>query len=180
MAEKKLTPRCEVCEKPARRRFCSLECYSLNARTTAPARFLKKLHHDSSGCHLWTGNKSRTGYGLFKLNGKTVSAHRYAWVLSNGPIPEGMSVCHSCDTRSCCNVSHLFIGTHAENMADMVAKHRGVNLRGSDHGSSKLSEEDILKIRASNRRQIDIAAELGISQTHVSDIQCRKTWKHLE
>lgn len=88
-------------------------------------RFDSKTQQQSNGCVLWTGaNDGRRGYGKFALNGVSVRAHRLAWEWANGPIPDGLHVCHSCDNPSCVNVEHLWLGTHAQNMDDMKAKGR--------------------------------------------------------
>lgn len=71
-----------------------------------------------------TGNTFRNGYGQIEHCGRALRAHRVAYELANGPIPLGMVICHSCDNPRCVNVDHLFIGTQADNMADMVAKGR--------------------------------------------------------
>jgi hypothetical protein len=78
------------------------------------------------GCWLWTGAKKQGGYGKIGQGGSAgwVLAHRVAWEVVNGPIPHGMVVCHSCDEPSCVNPAHLWLGTQAQNLADMRAKDR--------------------------------------------------------
>lgn len=78
-------------------------------------------------CLIWIGARDAFGYGAARLRGSQVSTHRIAWELANGPIPEGMFVCHRCDRPECIAPAHLFLASHAENMADMVAKGRGAN-----------------------------------------------------
>lgn len=78
-------------------------------------------------CLLWTGRKSKDGYGKINRKGKTLSAHRYSWTLVNGPIPEGLFVLHKCDVPTCINPDHLFLGTHQDNMDDMKNKGRATN-----------------------------------------------------
>lgn len=94
-------------------------------------RILRAVELNSYGCWEWKLRTDRAGYGRLKVQlGKrdafrSTSAHRYAWELWKGPIPENMNVLHSCDNRKCCNPEHLWIGTQQENMRDMHAKGRG-------------------------------------------------------
>lgn len=119
----------EVFARPpsARNRYCSQACYwvSLRSTKTLAERVWSRVTK-TEGCWLWTGSKTVHGYGLVS-NGHTGwagYAHRliYAWTF--GPIPDGMEVCHRCDTPSCVRPEHLFLGTHADNMHDMAAKGR--------------------------------------------------------
>lgn len=79
----------------------------------------------SEGCWEWQASVFRTGYGQFRDGGRSMRAHRVAWELVNGPIPEGLHVCHRCDNRKCVRPDHLFLGTRSDNMQDMSAKGRG-------------------------------------------------------
>lgn len=78
-----------------------------------------------TGCHLWMGWRELHGYGRMWVDGRTKTAHRVAWELANGPIPEGKIVMHTCDNRRCCNPEHLKLGTHGDNLRDRLDKRRG-------------------------------------------------------
>ena len=136
-----------------------------------------------SGCWIWTAG-TRHGYGAVWHDGKLMIAHRAAYEAANGPVPDHdghrrLFVCHTCDTRPCINPDHLFLGTHAENMADMVGKGRQVTPKGEKNGSAKLTEADVLAIRADMRTQKEIADDFRIHQSNVSFIKSRKKWSHL-
>lgn len=150
----------------------------------------------SDGCWLWTGGIGGGGYGAFYFHGRQQQAHRVAWELTNGPIPDGMIICHHCDNRRCVRPDHLFLGTHRDNTDDMVAKGRqrqGANHpmhlhpeyapRGNGHGRAKLTE-DIVRI-ARNRYQrgertiTELARDYGVSDTAMGHAVKRKHWKHV-
>ena len=142
-----------------------------------------------NSCWLWGGAANNSGYGLGRFFGKVMLAHRASWMLNNGEIPKGMYVLHKCDTPLCCNPLHLSIGTQAENMRDKCLKGRfrktisGDFRCGEGHYRSKLKNCDVLKIRelfaTGNFLQKQIAIDFAISETVVSQILHRKTWKHL-
>lgn len=95
-------------------------------------RFLDKVNKTES-CWLWTAAlRGKTGYGAFKLNGKTIDAHRVSYELYKGTIPEGMYVCHTCDNRKCVNPEHLFLGTPKDNWKDGFEKNNIKLLGGID------------------------------------------------
>lgn len=88
------------------------------------ARFFAKVNK-ADGCWPWVGARSSSGrYGALAVHGKTQGAHRVSWAIHHGPIPDGMHVLHKCDNPICVNPSHLFLGSHLENMADMTSKGR--------------------------------------------------------
>lgn len=98
-------------------------------------RFVAKV--DRSGdCWLWTGYRQPSGYGRFAIRHHPDYAHRIAYQLAYGPIPSGMDVCHTCDNPPCVRPEHLFLGTAAENTADMLAKGRHKTPFRSDRGQS--------------------------------------------
>jgi len=93
------------------------------------SRFLEKVDRKSDQeCWLWTGSKVNRGYGQFKFTPtKNISAHRSAYLLMIGEIPDGLHVCHKCDVKTCVNPSHLFLGTGEENHEDKRLKGRARN-----------------------------------------------------
>jgi hypothetical protein len=151
-----------------------------------PQVWLEKIEQRGPDeCWPWRLFRDPKGYGLFKLGGRrgrTMRAHRYAYELAYGPIPEGQLVCHRCDNPSCCNPEHLFLGTPAENSADMVRKGRSPNRVLKTQPWARLTEETVLHIRADHqagKTYREIAAEYGVGKTTVESIVRRRTWRHL-
>lgn len=141
-------------------------------------RFWAKV--DKSGdCWLWTAGCSGDGYGAFKDGGRKVGAHRWAWAESNGPIPPGQDVLHSCDTPKCVRPSHLFLGTVVENQRDMVDK--GRSLFGERNNKAKLTTATVTEIRslaAEGVQTMDLARRFGVGRIAIRRIVRRVTWSH--
>lgn len=139
-------------------------------------RFMKKVEPvPESGCWLWTGSCFYDGYGQVNYLDQPMGAHRLSWFFHNGEIPDGKFVLHRCDVKSCVNPNHLFLGTHGDNMRDMVAK--GRNPKGVGPFAVKLTERAVRFIRRSKRKQKALAKMFGVAQNTISEIQLRKTWK---
>ena len=133
------------------------------------------------GCHLWNGPMLQNGYGRVKYDGVVELAHRWGYRRYVGEIPDGLVVRHTCDVKRCQNPAHWVLGSPADNNRDR--DERGRTSMGSRHPNSKLSEEDVMKIRERYARgdisQQSLAEEFGVSQFTVSTIVRRKWWKQV-
>lgn len=142
----------------------------------------------NSGCQIWlSSSRNPYGHGHMGVNGRTVMAHRVAWMCNHGEIPDGMLILHKCDTAGCINPDHLFIGTHQDNEDDKVRKGRqarGAKLahpraRGERNGNSKLTLVDVISIRKINAPQRQIAEKFGVTQAIISKIKRREVWANV-
>lgn len=164
-------------------------------RIGIPRQVIKKHHAllevlfwakvDKTGdCWEWTGGKgnARHGkpYGQMCVKGKTTRAHRISWLIHNGPVPEGLCVLHKCDNPGCVNPAHLFLGTHADNMADMASKKRAVSLGrpGESHPLSKLAISEVLEIRKIGRSETpaNLAVKYKVSRSLIYQIRGGVGW----
>jgi hypothetical protein len=131
----------------------------------------------SESCWEWDGYIYPNGYGSHKVQGVTTYAHRYSWVIHFGPIPENMCVCHKCDNRKCVNPSHLFLGTHQDNMRDMDEKDRRTLPKGQ-----KISVEQAKRIKELGIQGVhfnEIAYTYGLKRCTVANIVAGRIWKRL-
>lgn len=150
-------------------------------RPSTADRFWPKV--DQAGgpdaCWPWTGYVSPVGYGLFydSTQRRPTTSHRQAYILATGESIDGVTICHHCDNRVCCNPSHLFAGTHALNMADMAAK--GRSTAGERNPGAKLSAADVVEIRRLHGEgllQREIAARFGVQRHAVGMILRGERW----
>jgi len=157
-------------------------------RTSPIERFWSKVHKTET-CWLWTGYVTPTGYGMHNVS-KTVvyRAHRYAWQVVNGEIPDGLFVCHRCDVRNCVRPDHLFLGTHAENMSDRNRKGRQakgkqnwnkVPPKGERNPAAQLTWNQVREIRvrlAAGESCRSLGRIFGVSKSTISAIRCGHIW----
>lgn len=139
------------------------------------AKFVK-----SDGCWEWTACKNRDGYGRFGFGGGNAHAHRVAYQLYVGVIPDGLFVLHRCDNCGCVRPDHLFLGTNDDNMQDCKNKGRRVGTQtGEKNGNAKLTEEQVKTIRARSEngaRNPELAIVFGVSCQAISHIICHRSW----
>ena len=149
----------------------------------AYAAFWAKVERsDDDSCWEWGGYRDKKGYGRTRLLGIPSCrwAHRIAYLLDVGNIPQGLCVCHQCDNPACCNPAHLFLGTRADNVADMDTKGRRAKLHGETNPQAKLTWDDgaaIRKMKAQGASLSQIGRELGVSKHAVRDVLLGITWK---
>lgn len=167
-------------------------------RTAEQAReiMLGRRRFTETGCWEYTGVIGKNGYGMMSYEGRQQGAHRVSWQLFIGLIPKGLWVLHHCDNRPCIRPDHLFLGTAADNNADMDRKGRANRIgftaetagdgwryrKGEDSPVSRLTEGEVKEIRRrykNGERQIPLAEEFDLAQSHVSRIVRREVWDHI-
>lgn len=137
---------------------------------------------DGNGCLIWCGYTRPDGYAYITVaTKKKRGVHQIAWMLANGPIPEGMCICHTCDVRTCVEPSHLFLGTKGDNNRDMIAKGRNRAAPGERNGAAKLTDADVLRIRAIGHGVSSkvLASTFGVSRTAIQRARNGQRWRHL-
>ena len=180
---------CELCEKVfvARRdggqrgpnRFCSSHCNDVYLRRQRPARLWDRLDY-TAGCWRWTGAVDGQGYGQVLHYNQMIKAHRLAWILTHGDIPDDLWVLHRCHSPACCNPKHLYLGPSDSRLAQTAA---APYLRGEQHGRARLTEAQVREIRvrylSGGITQTTLAAEYGVAQATIHRIVTWEIWEHI-
>jgi len=160
------------------KRACSRKCFNDDRRELPIDRINRHTKvNPVTECIEWQASKFNGGYGKIKIDGKNRYAHRVMWEIYNGPIPEGIFVCHCCDNPGCVHPNHLFLGTAQDNMDDKTRKGRGMH--GEKHTSARLTEAKVREIRASDKGHTELAGEYGITMQSIMAVRNGKTWKHV-
>lgn len=146
-------------------------------------RFWSKVDIKSEDeCWIWKAGKGRFNYGSFWLNGKSYSSHRVSYYLHNPEADINLFICHKCDIPECVSPHHLFAGTQNDNMQDKVIKNRQPKLKGSKHGMSILTEEQVLQIKNTDMTfitQEQLAKQYSVSRQIINQILNGRRWKHV-
>jgi len=132
-------------------------------------------------CWPWLGSYLPSGYGAFWLGRNNVTAHRVAYMLLVGSVPECLMIRHACDHKWCVNPAHLSVGTHVDNMSDKVERER--QARGESHGMSVHSDDEVRRVRAAlacGHHQTSIAFCAGTDRQFVWRIAHGFSWKHVK
>lgn len=142
------------------------------------ARFFSRVEvKKQPNCWVYKGSVKYDGYPSFSLNGKTISGHRFCYMVFNGEIGEDQVVRHTCDNPKCVNPYHLETGTQQDNMRDKFI--RGRTAKGSRNGRSRLTEYQVKKIIEDNRSRIEIAREYDVCPRTIDHIFNGKNWSHV-
>lgn len=156
-------------------------------RGTPEQRFRARISERKNGCWEYDGYREPKGYGKFGVSPReSVLAHRFAYELFVGEIPDGLFVCHRCDNPPCVNPDHLFLGTLADNNRDMWGKGRGriPHGRGDEANNVRLTTSQVIEIRRRYKPRVVtqrmLAEEFGVSTHAIGAIISRRNWRHLD
>lgn len=151
---------------------------------SAAERFWPKVAKGTAvECWPWTASTYLNGYGQFWTGTNLTPAHRFAYTLTNGPIPSKMIILHTCDNPLCCNPAHLRLGTQQDNIDDMHQKRRNGQPIGERQRSAKFTEDQVRCIRdlhaTGQYSNAALAKQFGVSTPTIRSIVLRFTWKHI-
>jgi DNA-directed RNA polymerase subunit RPC12/RpoP len=170
--------------RAAKPQYCSRTCLGKTTEKRATEQLISRIFRrvergEQDKCWEWNGRRDSNGYGRIDIKGFPRLAHRLMFELINGWSPK--AVCHSCDNPSCCNPSHLWAGTQADNVADMISKgRRNVPIRrGASVNTSKLTEQDVLLIVASSESIPHLAKQFSVTVEAIRAIRNGKNWRHV-
>lgn len=152
------------------------------ARDGEPLAFVQvAANHHGTDCLLWPYRRTRAGYGVVTVDGQVTTAHRAVLMLHAGPPPDAsMQAAHApfiCSDRACVNPAHLRWATVTSNAQDRIIE--GTQPRGANQGGAKLTDAQVLAIRADQRPAAAIAHAYGVSKGTITDIWRRRNWRHL-
>ncbi len=146
-----------------------------------PKILFQKHVYKTKTCWLWMARISPFGYGQFGFNGTMKQAHRVSFEIYKSKIPKGLCVLHVCDNRRCVNPDHLWLGTQADNVQDMILKNRGLKAIGDRNGSAKLSWDKVNEIRKLRKDSgilyKDLASKFNVHISTIKRIILNKYWK---
>lgn len=134
----------------------------------------------STPCLLWEGSRDKNGYGKTTRNGKSIRAHRLAWIQARGPIEDGMWILHHCDNPTCINIDHLYLANHTDNMQDRKARGRTPDFMGEKHPRAKLTNEQVAEMRESYADGVSLdalAKSYDMSKSSICEIVNHKRYK---
>lgn len=137
-----------------------------------------KINIADNGCWLWTGSRNQLGYPRARVNGGHELLHRLFFKLFTGAnIPKGIYVCHKCDTPSCVNPKHLFLGSALDNARDRDSKGRLIVYKGEKHWKAKLTTQNVKDIRASVLPTTELLKKYSVGRGTINKIRRGDSWQ---